>query len=833
MPKAATFGLKVLRQDDATCVFYLVWAEGKRDLIVSQAVPAELQRDYESWRRQYLRYYKLPLDQSTARSGSFSVMPNGDPSAMVRNAEDALITTFRDWLGAGDTREIERQLQLALMEAEQTRDEALEELSGVTVFLACDDRDLQRLPWETWVRKLVPQGLPPGAIRIIRTAKDDPQGFADRQFQDPLKKPRILAIVAEDDHLNTEGDWKVLRRLRSVAEVEKANWLPNDPSSVVTQKVLATIADDRGWDILFFAGHSDDQANARGSFRLTPTVDLSMNDVEETLETAQQQGLRLAVFNSCSGLAIAQSLTQCGVQSIVMRERIRSDAALTFLEPLCQGLRDYQDAQTAMLQACEALRSAEKIKFPSAHLIPSFFSPSRMLPYRIRPFGWRQQLRKWLPTKREIRAAAVVLLLGSVPVVNDALIEMRVGLQAVYRDLTGQIPELSENTVPPVHVIAVDQRALDMAGVTEAQPIPQAFLAELIAEIALYQPRTVGISYLLDDPDEGSSTLIDTMRAAYQEQGTWFVVNESAVRNLEVFNELRELDISLRGDSNFFRWDLDTPDDSDLENLCPFGYLMALAHTLNTDSAFGELPKFRERVSQEASDQSLDDNDFCRNIISLNDSLIPKERKTHRFINSNRSFYGWQSIIDFSLPSSFFYQRTLASNLLEESPLNLSSNIPASEQIFVVGAGDYADAEDHYSPPLALEYWWCFAVNSTPMQSTNQTERRNCIPRPRSFGSSEAYAYMASQLLQQHQVWVVPNYLMTGLAIIFSKATVLALQKQPQAKRKRNTRFLLFSVAGYGILCFQLYISVPVLLPILFPSTVLLNYLGPTIRRTF
>ncbi|WP_187329451.1 CHAT domain-containing protein [Halomicronema hongdechloris] len=769
------------------------------------------------------------------RSGTFSVRPNGDPSAAVRNAEDILTTTFLDWLGAGDTRSIERQLQTALLEVSQTSEEESSMPLGVNVFLACGDSRLQQLPWEAWARRLVPQGLPSNSIRVIRTARDDPQGLAGQPPPESLKKPRVLAIVAEDNHLDVDGDWEIIRGLRPVADVKKAKWLPEDAPHVITRKVFEAIADDRGWDVLFFTGHSSDQENTSGTFKLTPMVSLSVNDIREHLETAQRQGLRLAVFNSCSGLAIAQSLTRSGIQAIVMREKIHDDAAQEFLTQFCQRLREYQDAHTAMMQTCEVLRSAENIKFPSAHLVPSLFSPPRVLPYRIKSYVWRQQMRKWLPTKRELTTAGAVLLLGAVPVVQDVLVEVRVALQAVYRDITQQVPVMAEDAVPPVHLIAIDQRALDMAGITEAEPMPQAFIAELVDEVSLYQPKTIGIGYLLDDPDAGSSQLLDTMREVSREQGSWFVVPTSSDRNLEVFDELQQLEVSLRSDANFYTWDVDTPDDSDLEELCPFGYLMALSHSLNASPATANITSFRQKVDQAVGDQEIENvgNDFCKSVIALTNTVLAENEQSRSFIHQNKSFLGWQSIIDFSLPPSFFYQRTLASNLLEESSSDADTTAQSSDQVFIIGSGDYADAEDNYSPPLAIEYWWCLSLNRPNTQDSNQGTRQSCAYQPRSFSSSEFHAYMTSQLLQRHQVRVVPNYLMTGLAIFLGKGTVLALQKQPRAKRKKLIRTAFFAITGYGLLSLQLYVSVPVLLPVLFPLTVLLNYLGPITRRIF
>jgi hypothetical protein len=826
MPRQITFDLKVSVQNDGSCVFYLIWDGGKRDLFASQLLPAKLRRDYDSWRRQYLRYYKLQPEQPVPRSGSFSVRPNGDTSSAVRNAEDALVTTFLDWLGAEDTRAIERQLQTALVEVAQSGDDDAPGTRGVNVFLACEDNFLQKLPWEVWGRNLIPRELPSNSIRVIRTARDDPQGLAGRQRQDVLKRPRILAILAKDKHLNMEGDWKILLDLRSVADVEKAKWLPNDPPHVITRKVFETIVDDRGWDILFFAGHSDDQANASGVFKLTPTVDLSINDIREHLETAQQQGLRLAIFNSCSGLAIAQSLVHLGVQAIAMREPVRSDAALAFLEQLCQRLREYADAQEAMSQACQVMRSAEKSKFPSAHFVPSFFSPPRVQPYRIKPYGWRQQVRKWLPTKQELLPIGAALLLGIVPGIQDALIEIRVAVQATYRDLTQQIPEM----LPPVHLLALDQESLEEAGITNAERVPQAYLAQIINQLSDLKPRTLGIAYILSAVQErGTDELTTAMYSLHAQSETWFTMAVYEPEGLYVFNSSKDsnspniLDISFQGDTDYRRWNVDLPDDADIESSrCPFNYLLSLTFIASKENSFLDIPESRKILLDQNRKRNSAAN--CERLIQDIEQRIPEDTQTRKFIRANRSLLGWRTIIDFSIPPEKAYTRTSTRNI---DTLNLSEE-SISNQVFILGSGGYTDAEDNYYPPLALEYWWCLSPELTEGE-TNQ----DCDPRARYFSGAEAQAYMTSQLLTRQYITVIPNSLMILSAAFIGKGVSILLLRMHKEKRKRWFFLLLGGVGIYGLISLQIYISVSILIPYFFPIAVYVNYLIRNSRRVF
>jgi hypothetical protein len=100
-----------------------------------------------------------------------------------------------------------------------------------------------------------------------------------------------------------------VRSLSAIAEVEFVGWQPgtNDKDALKAEIVNA-ITDERGWDVLFFAGHSNETALTGGELAIAPGVSLFFQELAQPLTIAMERGLQFALFNSCSGLSLANSL---------------------------------------------------------------------------------------------------------------------------------------------------------------------------------------------------------------------------------------------------------------------------------------------------------------------------------------------------------------------------------------------------------------------------------------------------------------------------------------------------------------------------------------------
>lgn len=800
------FELKILhRQNEQTCIFLLLWDDRTKQLNASLPYSQDVQKWYQRWRQWYYRFYQLSAPQSPSNSGRLNP-GSGDLAHDLMEAERELVQAFQRWLGAGELRAVQQQIRDEVVRLTQVNPDSAQKTTdtqpGVDIFLACESNELARLPWEVW--SLAWDVAPPGALRIVRTAMDTPDNHPTVQLH--RRKPRILAVLGNDPSLPLQADWKAMRSLAAIADIKRFHWLPDDSASTIKQKMAATIGDRQGWDVLFFAGHSDETAVTGGRLAIAPNVSVAISEIEDYLTQARQQGLKLAIFNSCSGLSIANSLVAIGLQVVVMREQIRNDVAQSFLKPLCQQLAQHRNIQDALLSASQHLQSAEKFAYPSAHLIPSFFSPYGTAAYRIPRFGWQRQLQSWLPTKREAIALTTVTLIGWMVPVQDMLLDLRTAAQASYRDLTNQIP----SEPPPVTLIAIDQTSLNRADETieefKIQPIDRQYLSTLIEQLAKANAKVVGIDYFLDTEEPKEDLLADAIRRTVQTKNTWFIFVSRDRDQRWPRDEIADPAWSLEADAYFYQGRVKLPKERVCTAAaCPFAYTLALAGTLTQEPSLNNGPqpalqnniRFQEKLSLYLRQADLP------TLQPFFDQAIPPRALPY--------------ITDFSIPPSRIYQRVPAWQFLSNS----TAFNDLSETVVIVASDRYTEARDQFSSPTAFTYW----CRSRYPSGLNP---ENC---PRDVTGGEHQAYMTHHFLRSHLIVLIPDWWLIWLSALFAKGVGLYLVKRP-ARQNQQIFSVLTGIVGYGVFVLQIYISALVLIPILLPSLIFLLYIIPIIKET-
>jgi len=124
----------------------------------------------------------------------------------------------------------------------------------------------------------------------------------------------------------------------------------------------------QGWDILFFAGHSC--SKEKGLIQLNNTDSLSLEEISHALREAINNGLQLAVFNSCDGLGLAQALGALQIpQVIVMREPVPDIVAQEFLKHFLVAFSSGQSLHLAVREARQRLEKLQR-KYPCATWLP-------------------------------------------------------------------------------------------------------------------------------------------------------------------------------------------------------------------------------------------------------------------------------------------------------------------------------------------------------------------------------------------------------------------------------------------------------------------------------
>ena len=223
------------------------------------------------------------------------------------------------------------------------------------IIFKTQDELLRKLPWHLW--DLFDRRLNAEFSISARYAL---------QTQD-LKRPvRILAILGgNDEDIDTTQDLYILKNL------------PKAKVTVLEQPRREQLNDqlwEQPWDILFFAGHSSSQEGGNsGVIQLNDTESLSLSQLRYALTRAIRNGLKLAIFNSCDGLGLANELADLQIpQAIVMREPVPDGVAQKFLRYFLEYFSKGESLYLAVRQAREKLQAMEG-KFPCASWLPVIF----------------------------------------------------------------------------------------------------------------------------------------------------------------------------------------------------------------------------------------------------------------------------------------------------------------------------------------------------------------------------------------------------------------------------------------------------------------------------
>jgi ABC-type phosphate/phosphonate transport system substrate-binding protein len=302
----------------------------------------ELPRLYQNWQTKYCN-----LEANYRRSRLHFTDEPGTKTTIAECAEAAekLKSSMQNWLECEEFREVDRALRTNLNPAEQIR-----------VILQTENEQLRKLPWEFWDFF---QSFTHADLGISPTV-----AYAQKQLTLP-RKIRILAILGSHDGIDIEADKKLLEKLPAA----KVHFLV-EPSHQEFSKLW-----EQSWDVLFFAGHSSSQDGEKGCIYInsTPEGRLEIDELEETLKKAIHNGLKLAIFNSCDGLGLANQLERLYIpQVIVMREPVPDEVAHDFLKSLLADLANGIPLYIAVRNTRNKLREIVRVekKFPGAGWLP-------------------------------------------------------------------------------------------------------------------------------------------------------------------------------------------------------------------------------------------------------------------------------------------------------------------------------------------------------------------------------------------------------------------------------------------------------------------------------
>ncbi len=376
-----------------------------------------------------------------------------------------LTECLQSWLNSEEFRCINNTLR-----EELKRDEA------IRVLIRTDNSELHRIPWHLW-----------DFFDRYSLAEFALTAIASETPPKPPRKPRVrvLAILGNSSGIDIQLDRQLLENLPNAETVFLVEPQRKELNDYLWQQ----------WDILFFAGHSE-TADDTGRIYINKFDSLTITELEYGLKRAIEQGLQLAIFNSCDGLGLAWQLTSLNIpQMIVMREPVPDEVAQEFLKHFLKAFSGGKSLYLASREAREKLQGLED-KFPNATWLPVIFQNPRVV-----PLTWKELGTQKTEFKRHFLTLLVVSVLITVSVMGVRYWGMLQPWELQAYDHLMQLRPASESSDPRLLIVTVDEADIhyqNQNGMIGRGSLSDQALAQLLQKLEKYQPTTIGIDIYRD-----------------------------------------------------------------------------------------------------------------------------------------------------------------------------------------------------------------------------------------------------------------------------------------------------------------------------------------------
>ncbi len=402
------------------------------------------------------------------------------------------------WLNSPEFRKIDQQLRTQLKPVDEIR-----------FIFETNDKLLRKLPWHLWNFF---EDYPFAEVALSASEYQISNKVALNINQSKVEKIRILAIFGNNQGIDISQDKYFLEQLSNQAEIK----FLVEPNLNVLNKQLW----QEGWDILFFAGHSSN--HDRGKLYINQTETITLEQLRYAIRQAITRGLKLAIFNSCDGLGLAQQLEDLHIpQVIVMRQLVADAIAQEFLKNFLTEFSQGRSLYTSVRLARERLQGLEN-QYPCATWLPIICQnpaePPMEWQRKIHPplpiSTKSRQLQVWeqpnhtfpLPRLRKHHQTIPLLLLVSLLIAIAIMGVRHCGVLQPWElrtyDHLLQMQAV-EKPDPRLLLITVDEADIQYQiakGMNMRWSLSDQALSELLQKLDRYQPQSIGIDIYRDFP---------------------------------------------------------------------------------------------------------------------------------------------------------------------------------------------------------------------------------------------------------------------------------------------------------------------------------------------
>jgi CHASE2 domain-containing sensor protein len=383
------------------------------------------------------------------------------------------------------------------------------------------DSQLWKLPWQTWdLLSHYPQ------VGVGYSLPDfEQQEQRDRPHLH-AKPVRILAVLGNTFQLNLQPDETAIENLEQADAV-----FLHQPTA---QEMIRELRSDRGWDIFFFAGHSQSEFQSEfqaefqagnddveiknetlqtGRIYLNDQESLEIDQFRHALRDAIHKGLKIAIFNSCDGLGLAQRSANLNIPVVIcMQERVPDQVAQSFLKEFLIEYAKDQPLYTAVRRSQDRLEEFQHL--PGATWLPLIYQNPAEIPPTWQALRGLAISNLNHAQRTDLEAQSAQILTGSKSKVGlrfVLLLSLLITGLVTWVRSQGNLQTWELQTFDQVMrqqpIEPVDQRLL-IVGADEEDirqygfPIPDATLAQLLEKLNQSKPAAIGVDIVRDQPVE-------------------------------------------------------------------------------------------------------------------------------------------------------------------------------------------------------------------------------------------------------------------------------------------------------------------------------------------
>jgi CHASE2 domain-containing sensor protein len=438
----------------------------------------ELQHLQRQWQFYYAAYYDHhsgDLRENVPKIEIESTGVTGFSVTTFQETRQKLEQEMHDWLENSSFDPISCQLRSKLNNHHE-----------VVIIVETEDDCIHRLPWHYW--SLITDFSQAEVAFSLST-------YQQQAYVSQRVKPRILAVFGDRTGLDTS------------AEAQLICQLPADIISL-TEPSRATLShklnDPQGWDMLFFAGHGSN--DAIDSIQLSVQESLTLADLSYVLQSAIKRGLKLAIFNSCSGLGLATNLSTLNIPTvIVMREAIPNQVAQQFLQSFLGSFAGGKSLLAAVGHARQQLQAIEH-NFPCATWLPVVFcNPTIELP------TWQSFYRRKFRSRPKLWQVAVIALATTTGIWGIRSQGYLESVELAAYDLAMNTRLVAET--PDERLLIVGITEDDFKHLGKNEPLRDRLIFQTLQKLQKHQPQAIGLDIYRDQPfGEGHLDLLQLLQ---------------------------------------------------------------------------------------------------------------------------------------------------------------------------------------------------------------------------------------------------------------------------------------------------------------------------------